>query len=329
MPRATATRAAPGVRPNRPFLGVLSLIAGVSIFSIQDAFIKRLSDHYPVHQIVFLRSLVALVLLLGFVALTEGRQGLRSRRLALHALRGLTLFTSYMSYYLGLASMSIAEAVALFFTVPFFVAALSNLVIGEPVGPRRWAAIVVGFSGVVVVLRPSTALFEPAALLPVFAALTYAVSALFARRLGSTDGGGTMALSAALVYAVASGLLALGLAPLGTSPEDHASLRFLLLPWAWPGRIDLGLMLLCGVIAALGSFFLGQAYRLAEANTVAPFEYAALPWGVLWGWIFFDNLPDRATLAGGAIIVASGLYILHRERSRRSGRTEQVAATGD
>ena len=81
---------------------------------------------------------------------------------------------------------------------------------------------------------------------------------------------------------------------------------------------DLGLMLLCGVIAALGTFFLAQGYRLAEANTVAPFEYVALPWGVLWGWLFFDNLPDRATLAGGAVIVASGLYILHRERRRRA-----------
>jgi drug/metabolite transporter (DMT)-like permease len=79
-------------------------------------------------------------------------------------------------------------------------------------------------------------------------------------------------------------------------------------------------MLLCGIIAALGSFFLAQGYRLAEANTVAPFEYVALPWGVLWGWLFFDNLPDGATLAGGAVIVASGLYILHREWRKRVGR---------
>src|SRR5260221_14421414 len=90
-----------GRRSNRPFLGILSLIAGVSIFSIQDAFIKRLSDHYPVHQIVFVRSLVALGLLLLFVALTEGPNGMRTRRLALHGLRGLALFSSYMAYYLG------------------------------------------------------------------------------------------------------------------------------------------------------------------------------------------------------------------------------------
>jgi len=307
-----------GFRSNRPFLGILSLTAGVSIFSIQDAVIKHLSGQYPVHQIVFLRSLTSLVLLLAFVALSEGTRGLRSGRLALHGLRGLALFAAYMAYYLGLASMSIAEAVALFFTAPFFVAALSNLVIGEPVGPRRWAAIIVGFSGVIIVLRPSTALFEPSACLPILAALSYAVSALLARRLGSTDSSGTMALSAAAFYAVASGLLALAVAPLGAAPDGHASLRFLLLPWTSPTAEDLGLMVLCGVIAALGSFFLAQGYRLAEANTVVPFEYVALPWGVLWGWLFFDNLPDRATLAGGAVIVASGLYILHRERRRRA-----------
>ena len=313
-----ASCAAPGHRSNRPVLGILSLVAGVSIFSIQDAVIKHLSGQYPVHQIVFLRSLTALVLLLAFVGVNEGATGLRSRRLTLHGLRGVALFTSYMAYYLGLASMSIAEAVALFFTVPFFVAALSNLVIGERVGPRRWAAIIVGFGGVVIVLRPSTALFEPASCLPVLAALTYAISALLARRLGSTDSSGTMALSATVIYGVASGLLALALAPVGAASGAHASLRFLLLPWTWPGAGDLGLMLLCGGIAALGSFFLAQGYRLAEANTVAPFEYVALPWGVLWGWLFFDNLPDRATLAGGAVIVASGLYILHRERRART-----------
>ena len=307
-----------GFRSNRPFLGIASLTIGVSIFSIQDAVIKHLSGQYPVHQIVFVRSLASLLLLLAFVILSEGRRGLGSRRLALHGVRGVALFTSYMAYYLGLASMSIAEAIALFFTVPFFVAALSNLVIGEPVGPRRWAAIIVGFSGVVIVLRPTTALFEPAACLPVLAALFYAFSALLARRLGSTDSSGTMALSAAAIYGICSALLGLAVAPLGAASDSHASLRFLLLPWTWPTTQDLGLMVLCGVIAALGSFFLAQGYRLAEANTVAPFEYVALPWGVLWGWLFFDNLPDRATLAGGAVIVASGLYILHRERRRRA-----------
>jgi drug/metabolite transporter (DMT)-like permease len=312
------TSTALGFRSNRPFLGIASLTTGVSIFSIQDAVIKHLSGQYPVHEIVFVRSLASLLLLLAFVILSEGRHGLRSRRLALHGVRGVALFTSYMAYYLGLASMSIAEAIALFFTVPFFVAALSNLVIGEPVGPRRWAAIIVGFSGVVIVLRPTTALFEPAACLPVLAALFYAFSALLARRLGSTDSSGTMALSAAAIYAICSGLLGLAVSPFGAAPDSDASLRFLLLPWIWPTTQDLGLMVLCGVIAALGSFFLAQGYRLAEANTVAPFEYVALPWGVLWGWLFFANLPDRATLAGGAVIVASGLYILHRERRRRA-----------
>src|SRR5438046_3167834 len=136
FPMASTTTAV-GFRSNRPFLGILSLTIGVSIFSVQDAVIKHLSGQYPVHQIVFVRSLASLLLLFAFVILSEGSRGLRSRRLALHVVRGAALFTSYMAYYLGLASMSIAEAIALFFTVPFFVAALSNLVIGEPVGPRR------------------------------------------------------------------------------------------------------------------------------------------------------------------------------------------------
>jgi drug/metabolite transporter (DMT)-like permease len=306
----------PAIRPggiDRQTRGMLCVAAGVSVFSIQDAIVKGLSGTYPVHEIVVVRSLVALPILL-LVALAEERGRLRIHRPGLHLVRGLFLYVSYTSYYLALAHLPIAEAVALYFTAPFFVAALSLPMLGERVRPRSWIAIAIGFCGVLLVARPAPSLFDPTVLLPVLSALAYAIAALLTRRLGTTESGGALALSATLVYVVAGGLTALALANLEVGSDAHSSLRFLLNPWAWPSAIDAGLLAVCGLIAAFGFFFLGQGYRLAEANRVAPFEYASLPWGILWGYWFFGNLPGAATILGAAVIVGAGIYTLRRQQ---------------
>lgn len=305
LARADATRQTPGI---------LCVVAGVSVFSVQDAIIKGMSGAYPVHEIVFVRSAVGAPLLIALVAATAGLRALTTGRPGLHLLRGLLLFISYTFYYMALAAMPIAEMVSIYFTVPLFVAALSMPLLGERVGPRRWAAIAVGFLGVLFILRPGGGVADPAALLALAAAFAYAVSALLSRRLGATDGGAAMALSAMLIYFVASGVSGLSLAHLAPAVDGHASLRFLLAAWSWPAGPDLLLMAACGVIAGIGMFFLAQGYRLAEANAAAPFEYVALPWGVLWGWVFFGALPAATTVIGAAIIVGCGFYVFHRER---------------
>jgi drug/metabolite transporter (DMT)-like permease len=294
--------------------GMLSVAFGVSIFSLQDAIVKGLSGTYPVHEIVVLRSLVALPVLVAVAFVVDGKAP-RLHRLGLHLVRGLALYISYTSYYLALAHLPIAECVALYFTSPFFVASLSLPMLGERVSLRSWAAIIVGFAGVLVVARPSAALFDPAVLLPIASALAYAVSAVLTRRLGATESGGARAISATAIYVVAGGATALGLAGIEVPGDAHQSLRFLLLAWSWPGAADAGLLAGCGLIAAGGFFFLAQGYRLAEANRAAPFEYAALPWGILWGYLFFANLPDLATIAGAIVIIGAGLYTLPRREA--------------
>jgi drug/metabolite transporter (DMT)-like permease len=309
---ADATVAPGGI--SRQTHGMLCVAAGVSIFSVQDAIVKGLSSLYPVHEIVVVRSFVALPILL-LIALAEDRGKLRLHRPGLHLVRGLFLYLSYTSYYLALAHLPIAEAVALYFTAPFFVAALSLPLLGERVRMRSWIAIAVGFCGVLLIARPNTSLFDPTVLLPVLSALAYAIAALLTRRLGTTESGGAMALSATVIYVFAGGLTALALSPIEVAGDAHSSLRFLLNPWLWPSALDAGLLATCGLIAAFGFFFLGQGYRLAEANRAAPFEYAALPWGILWGYWFFGNLPDMATVAGAVVIVGAGLYTLQRRRA--------------
>src|SRR5882724_6401860 len=160
----------------RSVLGMLTVAVGVSVFTIQDVIVKALSGVYPVHEIVVLRSLAALPLL-AWMTLLEGRERLHRERAGLHILRGLLLFLSYSTYYLAIAQLPLADAVAIYFTVPLFIAALALPVLGERVGVRSWAAIGVGFAGVLIVVRPSGS-SDLAALLPLASAAAYSVSAL-------------------------------------------------------------------------------------------------------------------------------------------------------
>ena len=303
---------------NRQLLGMLSVAAGVSIFTVQDVIVKEFSGLYPVHQIVVVRSLVALPLLLVATVAMQGGS-LRIHRIGLHVLRGIFLYISYVSYYLAMAQLPLATTVALYFTVPFFVATLGIPILGERVGARSWVAIGVGFLGVLVIVQPGAGFIEPASFLPMVSALAYSISALLARRLGTTEGGAAMALMVTAVYVVAGALTALALAGAAPAEDAHRSVRFLLNPWIWPSLLDLSLLSLCGVISAGGFFLLSQGYRLAVANRAALFEYAALPWSILWGYLFFANLPNAAMLAGAAVIMGAGVYTLRHEREEARG----------
>jgi len=296
-----------------------SVGAGVSIFSLQDAIVKGMSGSFPLHEIVFVRSLVALPILV-LVTVAETRELPRFGRAWLHLLRGLLMFGAFTCYYLSMARLQIAEAVALFFVAPLFVVGLSAPVLGERVQKRSWIAIGVGGLGALLITRPGAVPLELASLLAVIGALCYALSVFCVRRLGVTQSGGSMALSAAFVYLLASGGTGLALAGAAEPADAGASLHFLLHPWLWPDARNLALMAACGLISAVAFFCLGQGYRLAEASRAAPFEYLSLPWGMLWGYIFFANLPSVATVAGALLIAGGGLYALGLERNPRRGK---------
>src|SRR5262245_37418464 len=178
-----------------PFRGIACVVGGVTVFSVQDVVIKILSARYPVFEIVCVRSLVALLPLIGF-ALPGGLVGLRMRKPALHLIRGVFMFASYGCYYLALAALSLAETVSLTYSAPLFMTALSMPLLGEAVGVRRWCAVLVGFAGVLVIAEPEGASASLAAALAVGAAGTYAIAALLTRRLGTTDSAEAMAFSA-------------------------------------------------------------------------------------------------------------------------------------
>jgi S-adenosylmethionine uptake transporter len=164
--------------------------------------------------------------------------------------------------------------------------------------------------------QPNGGAIEPAALFAVLAALFYALSVIATRLLGATESGASLAFSVTVIYVGLNGLLGLWLGGGALAQEGHPSLEFLLRAWAFPGWRDFWLMAACGLIAAFGFYFLSQAYRLAKATSVAPFEYVSLPLAAFWGFLFWNEVPDATTVLGVALIVGSGLYVLHRESVR-------------
>lgn len=290
---------------------MLALVLGVSVFSIQDPIIKALSGTYPLPEAIAIRCIVALPLFTLLVVNVGGLRMLRTRRPFALMGRGLLLIMSYTTYYLSLADLPLATTVSLWFTGPLFMIALSPLVVGERQGWRRWAAVLVGLTGVIVIAHPSNTT-SWAVVLPVAAAVFYALGQLTARRVGGGIPAPVISWHQNAVYVAASLAFALVVSPLTRDATGGGVEAFLLRPWVVPTWHELLLLALCGPVAAIGSTLLVFAYRTAGPGAVGVLEYTAMLWAVLWGWLVFDSLPTAATLAGAALIVASGIYAITR-----------------
>ncbi|MCA3562617.1 MAG: DMT family transporter [Aestuariivirga sp.] len=300
---------------NRNLIGVVSLCAGVLVFSTQDAILKGLSGSHAVTLAIVLRSIVGLPILFAMVWAEKGPGALRTRNWKLLVARGLILLTSYTTYYMAFPVLPLAEAVALFFTSPIFVTILAAIFLREKVTLKAWAAVIAGFIGVLIILRPGTGLFEPAALLSLFSAAAYALSMVLARRYSADEPTTVMAFYVNAVYMVAAAGVALLFHLLGIAQAAHPSLEFLVRPWAVPDPRDLFLMGLCGLIAALGMTLLTHAYRLARANLVTVFEYTGMLWVPLWGFLFFAEVPKWTTVVGTVIIIAAGIFAVRSSKA--------------
>jgi drug/metabolite transporter (DMT)-like permease len=299
--------------------GIALLIAGIALFSIQDLILKLLSGAYPLSEAMVFRSLTATPLIWLLVHFDGGSRTLFTPGTKRMIGRGFIVFAPYTLYYLALAALPIATVVALFFAAPLFITLLSVPVLGEKVGRMRWSAVVIGFGGVILMARPGTDLFDWAALLAVAAAACYALAMISARQLGRSETASAMAFWGNAVFLLCAGLLSLIFGSGHFEGATHKSLAFLTRAWVMPSSHDLMLMCACGVIAAIALTLLTQAYRLGEASIVASFEYTAMIWGVLYGWMFFRDWPTRTGWLGIGIITGAGLFVLWREyRAKRS-----------
>lgn len=295
--------------------GIGFLVLAMFIFSFQNIAIKWISGGYPVLEIVIFRSFIALPCTLLIFRYYEGERGLpKTKHHRLEYIRGFYLFLSYTTYFMGLAALPLADAASIRFSAPLTITFLSVVLLGEKVGPRRWLALIIGFIGVLFIVRPGTATFNMGSLFVLAATFFYALSLMLTRRLRAADSGATMAYYSSVVYLIAAMILAPLALLIGEFPNAHPSIAFLFRPWAVPTLLDWAIMSGLGLVWASGMYLVARAYSLALASVAAPFEYVTLPINVMWGFVIWQEIPTLATWAGAFLTLFSGLYILFRER---------------
>jgi drug/metabolite transporter (DMT)-like permease len=298
-------------------LGMGCAVAASAAFSVNDVAIKFLSGDYALHQVILTRSLIGMTLLFTvLLPFNGGFTALRTAQPGKHALRGASVVLSNICYFMGLAALTLTDTVTIFFVAPLMVTALSVPLLGERVGPRRWAAVLVGLIGVAVMMRPGQGVFTWAFVLPVLSALAYACMHIMTRRMGGRESAVTMTFYVQLSFVLFSLTMGLLLGDGRYAGRTDPSLAFLTRPWVWPPGDDWLVMAATGFGSAIGGVLIAQAYKLCEASLAAPFEYVAIPLSIAWGYLVFNDWPDGTAFLGIALICSAGLYTVWREAIR-------------
>ncbi len=293
---------------DRIILGIVLAILMVFCTSVMDGIAKWLTASYSIVSIILIRNTFSLPIAFILLMKTGGLHNLKSDRPLLLLARSSLIFFAAGSFYAALPYMPLAEAFAIAFVAPLFTTILSIIFLKEKVGPHRWAVVGTGFIGVLIILQPGTDTFQPAAILPVVAAFFYAVLMIMTRQLRhhSTSSGMTLWGTVATV--------SIALISLALPGEAFA--------WTLPSDNDLLLLVGMAGVATTAHFLTGQAYRYAPAAVIAPFDYTMLIWGIIFGWVFWQEIPEAHVLLGASVIIASGLYLIYRE-SRAKNKTAQ------
>ncbi|MEJ6394717.1 DMT family transporter [Gymnodinialimonas sp. 2305UL16-5] len=311
------------IGPETPSRAILLILISMVCISVNDMLIKLLSGDYPLHQMVFVRSAIGLVITLVIVRVQGGWRLLRTETPVLHLIRAFLLVAANMLYFSALAVMPLGVATALFFVAPLFITLLAIPVLGETVGRHRITALLIGFAGVAVMAAPGTDWADvprSALALPIAAAACYAGMQVMTRKLGAKSPAVAMATYVQSAFLVVSVLFFLSVGD-GRFAErvDSESLVFLLRAWVWPAPADLWKFALMGVMVGVIGYSLAQAYRIGNPATVASYEYVALPMAIGFGWVVFGEVPTPVMVLGAALIAGAGIYVFARER-RRGGR---------
>ena len=286
---------APGWVTQDPLRAIMLVIASTVVFAISDTAAKLLTQSIPPIQATWLRFLVFGLIVVPFGLVARGPRLLSSRRPGVQVLRGVALAGAAMFFMTGLRYLPVADMTALNFVAPLMITALSIPLLGERVDARRWIATLVGLAGVIMIVRPGTSAFDPAALLPVGSALFWALAAILTR-LGAGDPPETT-----LAYSSLTGFAVL--------------CAFVPFAWGPMTASEIGLGVFVAVLSTAGHWLVVMAFRRAPASVLAPFSYTQLISATLCGLAVFGNLPGPWTAAGAAVIAAGGLYTAHRERA--------------
>jgi drug/metabolite transporter (DMT)-like permease len=300
-----ATIAAPRADARGLLAGIGITMLGVFVFSLSNALAKWLSGGYPVGEILFIRSAVVLAILVFFITSDDIRALRAGGKPWLHAWRALLSAVEVVCFYWAIVVLPLAGGTTIYLAAPIYVTAMSALFLREDVGWRRWLAVLAGFAGVVVALQPSAMPFGIHAAVSVAGSVMYAASLVITRRLRGTP-------TTLLVTTQVVPLLLIT----GLSAWPLAEPTSLVGGWIMPGWRDAAILALVGVLSMVGYLCINRGLQMAPASVITPFNYASIVWASILGYLVFAEIPTPAMLAGAAIIVAAGLYIVFRERVR-------------
>jgi S-adenosylmethionine uptake transporter len=291
---------------SRAGLGIALYLGGVFFFAVNDAIAKWLVADYSVAQLLLVRSIAGLAILLpaawsvGVSLRTSGSPLLHLTRVALQT-------ADTYGFYFASRNLPLADVMTFYMAAPIILTAISALFLRERVGIYRWSAVLVGFVGVIIALAPTGAAFQPGALIALAGSCAFALSLAITRQLRDNH-----PLALVSWQFIASAIVGGVLSPLA---------------WVTPGWLDLGLMLLLGIIASSCFWAITRALALAPASLIAPFQYSAILWAAMFGWIVWHDAPTPRIILGNAILVASGLFVFYRERRLAisvSDKVEQI-----
>jgi len=307
-------------RSDQTALGIAIILASVLTMAFADALVKLVSADLTVWQVFVARSLVAVPLLMALMRVTGVDFALRAARWT--AIRAVLLVLTWLAFYASLPVLNLSVAAVAVYTNPIMIALLSATLIGEPVAPRQWGGVLLGFLGVIAILKPGTDAFSWFTLLPLLAAALYALAMVLTRSKCQDEAPLTLALALHVSFLVTGVIGTAALVVIGLGEETKAAFPFLVGDWMPMGAREWGLMALLGALAA--AYFVGvaRAYQIAPPPVIATFDYAYLVSAALWGFVFFAETPDALTVVGMILITAAGLLV-----AAPSSRTAQDKET--
>lgn len=283
---------------NQKLVAIALACTGFALFAVMSAIAKHLGEHFSTPQIIFFRSLFALLPLVLVLYGTRIVSLLRVRRPGLMLLRALTGLLAMVFFFAGVTVLPLAEVVALAFAAPIISTLLGTLFLGEKVGVHRWSAVFMGLVGVLVIVRPGTELFTFWSILPLASAVFYSLGVIIVRTLSKTESAAGIVFYFSVISLTASGAL-------------------MPVYWDQPDTVQFMWLAAMGITGGVMQLCTANAIRRAEVTTLAPFEYTSLLWSALLGYVLWDEYPGAHTWVGAALICASALYIVHREARAR------------
>lgn len=279
--------------------GPAIMLLGMLMFALNDTMGKWLVASYGLGQVVLLRSLAALVILVPMVWMAGLPALTKAERPWMQLARVVCSTAEVFCFYYAVMYLPLADVMTYWLAAPIYVAALSPLLLGDKVGWRRWTAIAIGFVGVLIALKPSSASLTPAALFSILGSAAFAFMMLSGRQLRNTPD--TVLAFWQIIGAALAGIVAIAVTPDGWVPLKSG--------------FDLSLLALLGIVAMAAHMLVNRALKLADAATVAPLQYTLLLWAVVFGWLMFGDIPQPSIVIGAGLIVLSGLYIFFRENA--------------